>query len=89
MAKRTTHRRAPPRDRSDKQLTAILPSYVVAQVRGEASRDATTLRVVLLRALARAGFDVDAEDCVDRRAEATRARAQLYRDLIAKHGKPS
>ena len=87
MAKRAPPRRAPPRDRSDKQLTAILPSYVVAQVRAEASRDATTLRVVLLRALARAGFDVDAEDCVDRRAEATRARAALFRELLAKQGK--
>jgi hypothetical protein len=56
-------------------------------VKAAVAQERTTLRVVVLRALLAAGFDIDDADCVDRRAEATRARAALYRAFVAKRSK--
>jgi hypothetical protein len=70
----------PKRDRTDTQLTIILPAYVVEQVRAAARGEpGSTLRLAVLRALAKAGYDIDESDMVDRRAEAARIRSELYR----------
>ena len=79
--------RAPKRDRADTQLTVLLPRYVVEQVRAAVKAEpGATLRSMVLKAFAAAGYSVDAADMVDRRAEAARIRAELYRQYKAERG---
>ncbi len=63
----------------DAQLSVMLPTGVVRQVKGRAAERGETLRVAVLRALAADGYDINDADLVDRRAEAARVKAELYR----------
>ena len=63
----------------DAQLSVMLPAGVVRQVKGRAVERGETLRVAVLRALAADGYEIDEADLVDRRAEAARIKAELYR----------
>ena len=63
----------------DAQLSVMLPAGVVRQVKGRAVERGETLRVAVLRALAADGYDISDDDLVDRRREAARVKAELYR----------
>jgi len=63
----------------DAQLSVMLPTGVVRQVKVRAGERGETLRVAVLRALAADGYDINEADLVDRRAEAARVKAELYR----------
>ncbi len=63
----------------DAQLSVMLPASVVRQVKGRAVEHGETLRVAVLRALAADGYEINEADLVDRRAEAARVKAELYR----------
>ena len=69
----TTHAEA------DTQLSVLLPKRIVDQVKVRAVERGETLRVAVLRALAADGYDIAEGDLVDRRAEAARIKAELYR----------
>lgn len=56
---------APPE--ADRKLTLILPASVVYQLRERLAREDTTLRALVLEALAGAGYAVPAAEIRDRR----------------------
>ena len=56
---------APPA--GDRKLTLILPASVVRQLRERLAREDTTLRALVLEALAGAGYAVPAAEIRDRR----------------------
>ena len=56
---------APPE--ADRKLTLILPASVVRQLRERLAREDTTLRALVLEALAGAGYAVPAAEIRDRR----------------------
>ena len=74
------------RSEGDTQLSVMLPSGVVRQVKAGATERGETLRVTVLRALAAYGYDIDQADLVDRRAEAARIKGELYRRFKAGAG---
>lgn len=51
----------------DRKLTLILPAAVVRQLRLRVAREETTLRALVLEALAEAGYRVPAGEIRDRR----------------------
>ena len=67
------------RFKGDAQLSVMLPAGVVLQVKGRAAERGETLRVAVLRALAADGYESSDDDLVDRRREAARIKADLYR----------
>ncbi len=71
--------RQPAKIDGDAQLSVMLPAGVVRQVKTRAAEGGETLRVTVLRALAADGYDIDDADLVDRRVEAARVKAELYR----------
>ncbi len=73
-----TARQAAPVE-GDAQLSVMLPTSVVRQVKGRAAERGETLRVAVLRALAADGYEINEADLVDRRREAARVKADLYR----------
>ena len=60
---------APPRaaPEPDRKLTLVLPAAVVRQLRERLAREDTTLRALVLEALAGAGYRVPAGEIRDRR----------------------
>jgi hypothetical protein len=51
----------------DRKLTVLLPVDVLRQLRVRVAQDETTMRALVLDALARAGYRVDAAEIRDRR----------------------
>ena len=56
----------------DRKLTVLLPATVLRQLRTRVAEDDTTMRALVLDALARAGYQVDAAEIRDRRRSETR-----------------
>ena len=67
------------RPEGDAQLSVMLPAGVVRQVKTRAVESGETLRVAVLRALAADGYEISDDDLVDRRREAARIKAELYK----------
>jgi hypothetical protein len=51
----------------DRKLTVLLPADMLRQLRVRVALDETTMRALVLDALARAGYRVDANEIRDRR----------------------
>lgn len=51
----------------ERKLTITLPASVLRQLRARTAAEETTVRALLLEALARAGYDVPPEEIRDRR----------------------
>lgn len=66
-------------DLPDQQIAVVLPADVVKQLKARAHAEGDTLRVTILKALRQAGYRVSEAEFADRRREAARARAELYR----------
>lgn len=56
----------------DRKLTVQLPADVLRQLRARVAEEETTIRALVLEALARAGYRVDAAEIRDRRRQETR-----------------
>ena len=56
----------------DRKLTVLLPADVLRQLRTRVAEDDTTMRALVLDALARAGYRVDAAEIRDRRRPESR-----------------
>jgi hypothetical protein len=54
-------------DSADRKLTVLLPTDVLRQLRTRMAENDTTMRALVLEALARAGYRVDAAEIRDRR----------------------
>jgi hypothetical protein len=57
----------PKGEASNRKLTVLLPADVLRQLRVRVAEDETTMRALVLDALARAGYRVDAHEIRDRR----------------------
>ena len=66
------------RDMGDRKLTITLPAAVVRQLKAASAARETTIRALLLEALARAGYAVAPEDIRDRR----RRRDSVHRPQV-------
>lgn len=60
-----TSRMSSPTD--DRKFTVSLPTTVIRQLRSRVAEEDTTMRALLLRALAQAGYDVPVAEIRDRR----------------------
>ena len=58
----------------DRQVTVMLPASVARELRLRAAERDETIRTVVLRALLADGFNVPAEEVVDRRIAANKRR---------------
>ena len=75
--------RAPRVPDGDKQLTVIIPERIVNQLKARAASNSETLRIVVLKALKEAGYDIADTDLIDRRVPAGRARSEaIFRDKV-------
>ena len=54
-------------DCKERQLSVFMPERVVRQLKVEAAETGLPVRVLMLRALQRAGYEVHDEDLTDRR----------------------
>jgi hypothetical protein len=77
--RRTPRKRDAVFGKAHSQLTVVLPTDLVNRLKAEAEARDETLRVLILRALKRAGYPVDESDLADRRVEAAQRRSEIYR----------
>ena len=57
----------PPADEPDRKITLTLPAAVVRELKGRMAAEETTMRALVLRALAETGYAVRADELRDRR----------------------